>query len=396
MGPMSAVVFLPRQDSGPSVMLGSILFDPAALWLCESLKRAGVERFLVVCHHKDRERVAACFPEDALLLTEGAGLEEALRTFLDGAGRTVAVTRPVFLTDLGVTRLAQGVTQPQAGETQEPSGLCELSPSAAEALRAGEDLSAALQSHAVPYRGPVAVAVDEHGLVHDLPALAQSQGVGRLMAGGVRFIDCRGVYVGPRVTVEPGTLILPNVILQGDTHVGKNCRLGPNALLQDVTVGEGSAVNASQCLSCAIGSFTTVGPFAYLRPGTAVGDHVRVGDFVELKNAAIGHETKISHLAYLGDCDVGEASDIGCGTVTVNFDGARKFRTRIGSEAFIGCNTNLVAPVSVGDGAYVAAGSTITRDVPSGSLAIARSQQTVKHNWAKKRRARQEKDREKK
>ncbi len=397
----SAIVFLPREGPEPSVMLEPILFDPAALWLCESLKRSGVERFLVVCHHKDRERAAACFPADTLLLTEGAGLDDELRAFLEPGGRAVVVTQPVFLTDQGVERIAKGKAEldekelagyEAQGRDVSDHSVYELTGAAQEAFRAGQGFAEVLQTHACAYRGHMAVAVDRENLPSYLPRLAQTQSVLRLMDGGVRFIDRQSAYIGPRVTVDRGTLLLPNVILRGDTHVAKNCELGPNAMLRDVTVGEGTTVNASQCFECTIGAFTTVGPFAYLRPGTDVGDHVRVGDFVELKNAAIGDETKISHLAYLGDCDIGESSDIGCGTVTVNFDGARKFRTRIGDRAFIGCNTNLVAPVSVGDGAYVAAGSTITRDVPSDSLAIARSQQTVKHNWAKKRKARQDKE----
>ena len=131
-----------------------------------------------------------------------------------------------------------------------------------------------------------------------------------------------------------------------------------------------------------------IGPFAYIRPNCHVGENVKVGDFVELKNSTIGAGTKISHLTYVGDSDVGERVNFGCGTVTVNYDGFTKFRTTIGDDAFIGCNTNLVAPVKVGDGAYTAAGSTITDDVPGDSLAIARTRQTVKKQWAAKRRAR--------
>lgn len=202
------------------------------------------------------------------------------------------------------------------------------------------------------------------------------------------MLDPQQVYIAPTVTLEAGTMLLPGTILRGDTRVGKSCELGPNTMLRDVTVGDFTTVNASQCNECTLGSRTTVGPFAYIRPDTVVGDRVKVGDFVELKNSTIGDDTKISHLTYVGDSDVGEHINFGCGTVTVNYDGAKKFRTRIGDGAFIGCNTNLVAPVTVGPGAYIAAGSTITRDVPSDSLAIARSQQTVKNQWAKKRRAR--------
>ena len=132
-----------------------------------------------------------------------------------------------------------------------------------------------------------------------------------------------------------------------------------------------------------MGSDTNVGPFAYVRPGSTIGSHVKVGDFVEVKNSVIGDNTKISHLTYVGDSDVGEKVNFGCGTVTVNYDGQEKHRTKIGDRSFIGCNTNLVAPVTVEADSYIAAGSTITETVPSDALAIARSRQVVKEGWKK-------------
>ena len=140
-----------------------------------------------------------------------------------------------------------------------------------------------------------------------------------------------------------------------------------------------------------MGDETTVGPFAYIRPHCRIGSGVKVGDFVELKNSTVGNDTKISHLTYVGDSDVGRHVNFGCGTVTVNYDGHTKFRTVIGDDAFIGCNTNLVAPVQVGSGAYTAAGSTITDDVPADSLAIARSSQVNKRQWAAKRKKKERK-----
>ena len=130
-----------------------------------------------------------------------------------------------------------------------------------------------------------------------------------------------------------------------------------------------------------------MGPFAYVRPNSTIGDHVKVGDFVEIKNSVIGNGTKISHLTYVGDSDCGERVNFGCGTVTTNYDGFRKYRCTIGDDSFIGCNTNLVAPVKVGEGSYIAAGSTITDDVPADALALARMKQTVKEGWAARRRA---------
>lgn len=136
-------------------------------------------------------------------------------------------------------------------------------------------------------------------------------------------------------------------------------------------------------MESSVGSDTTVGPYAYVRPNSHIGSHVKVGDFVEVKNSTVDDGTKISHLTYVGDSDVGKNVNFGCGTVTVNYDGKNKFRTTIGNNAFIGCNTNLVAPVTVGDNSFIAAGSTITDEVPEDGFAIARQRQTVKNGWIK-------------
>lgn len=207
----------------------------------------------------------------------------------------------------------------------------------------------------------------------------------KLAAQGVVFMDPAAVYVESTVTVGTGTLLLPGTILRGNTVIGSNCEIGPNTMLVNCTVGEGTVVNSSQCMDSSIGAHTQVGPFAYIRPGCTVGDQVKVGDFVELKNSAIGEGTKISHLTYVGDSDVGGGCNFGCGTVTVNYDGKKKYRTTIGDHCFIGCNTNLVAPVTLGEGAYTAAGSTITEDVPERELAIARARQVNKPDWHDRR-----------
>lgn len=385
----AAVVFLPRDGEGRCLMLEPILFDPAALWLAETLRRAGVERFLVACYRDDRERARQCFPEGTVFVATGeeAGAQAELDTFLSAPGRVIVVTEPVFLLAGAAQRLRQGERSGQGR-----CGVMELSDEGRRAVLGGQDFLAALNAGGIPYGGELAMPVTRQALQTDLPTAAKAQSVRRLQKRGVRFVDPQSVWVGPQVQVGAGATILPGTVLRGQSYIGARCQIGPNTVLQDVTVGEDSVVNASQCSQCTIGSGTTVGPFAYIRPDTQVGSRVRVGDFVELKNSVVGDETKISHLAYLGDCDVGEGCDVGCGTVTVNFDGVKKFRTTIGAGAFIGCNTNLVAPVSVGQGAYVAAGSTITRDVPSQSLAIARAQQTVKNQWVvKKRQAKQEK-----
>lgn len=219
-------------------------------------------------------------------------------------------------------------------------------------------------------------------------AQARLERVVALMEQGVEVLDPTTVYLDDEVTVGRGTLLLPGTVLRGRTVIGENCEIGPNAMIRDCVIGDGVVVNASQLNESTVEAGAKIGPFAYVRPHCHVGRDVKVGDFVELKNSVIGPGTKISHLTYVGDSDVGGGVNFGCGTVTVNYDGTAKFRTTIGDGAFIGCNTNLVAPVKVGEGAYTAAGSTITEDVPADSLAIARSIQVNKKQWAAKRRSR--------
>ncbi len=152
--------------------------------------------------------------------------------------------------------------------------------------------------------------------------------------------------------------------------------------MEDAEIGENSKIKASWLARCTVGRNCTVGPFAQFRPGVHLKDGVKVGDFVELKNASVGNGTSIAHLTYLGDCTIGEKCNFGCGVVTANYDGKQKYQTIVGDRAFIGCNTNLIPPVSVGDGAYTAAGTTVDQDVPEGALAIGRSRQEIKENWA--------------
>jgi bifunctional UDP-N-acetylglucosamine pyrophosphorylase/glucosamine-1-phosphate N-acetyltransferase len=207
-----------------------------------------------------------------------------------------------------------------------------------------------------------------------------------LMRQGVTMIDPDAVYIDAGVKVGRDTVIYPNVTLEGAAVIDEEVILYPGSRIADSFIGRGTTVQNSVVLESHVGEHTTVGPYAYLRPGSEVGSHCRVGDFVEVKNAQIKDGAKVSHLTYVGDGEIGEKSNIGCGTVFVNYDGKKKYRTVVGKGVFVGCNTNLVAPVTVGDGAYIAAGSTVTEDVEADALCIARSRQVVKPGWAKKRR----------
>ncbi len=195
---------------------------------------------------------------------------------------------------------------------------------------------------------------------------------------GVIFECADGIVIEETVKIGKGTRISPNVTLRGETEIGENCTLTGGTVIVDCIVGDGSTVNASQCTQSRIGKEVSVGPFSHLRPGSVLEDHVHVGDFVEVKNSTIGVGTSVAHLTYIGDSDVGRNVNFGCGCVTVNYDGARKYRCKIGDNAFIGCNVNLIAPVEVGDNTFIAAGSTITDEVPGGDFAIARARQVNK------------------
>lgn len=203
---------------------------------------------------------------------------------------------------------------------------------------------------------------------------------------GVTIVSPETTFIAPDAVVEAGTVIMPNTIIKSGCKICKNAVIGPNSLLFKATIGERTSVNSSQVYESTIGENTTVGPFAYVRPECVIGDNARIGDFVELKKSTIGNGTKVSHLTYIGDAKVGERVNFGCGTVVVNYDGYNKNLTTIGDDAFIGCNTNLVSPVTVGNRAFTAAGATITQEVPDGALAVARSRQKNIEGWNDARR----------
>lgn len=204
------------------------------------------------------------------------------------------------------------------------------------------------------------------------------------MINGVTITDPDNTYIGKDVKIERDTIIYPGCMLEGKTEIGKSCIIGPNTRITSSSVDDCVTIQSSVLVNSKVKSYTTVGPFAYLRPNSVIGEHVRIGDFVEIKNSNIDDGTKVSHLTYVGDSDVGKCVNFGCGTVTVNYDGKVKNRCKIGDGAFIGCNTNLVAPVEIAERGYTAAGSTITKNVPEDSLAIARVRQENKDGWRKK------------
>lgn len=206
-----------------------------------------------------------------------------------------------------------------------------------------------------------------------------------LMNNGVDIPCTDGIIIGPDCKIDCDTKILPNTVICGNVTIGEDCVIGPNSHIENAQIGNGVKFNNSQIRNAKIMNNADIGPFVQVRPDAVIGDNVHLGNFVEVKNSVIDTGTKVSHLTYVGDSDVGKDVNFGCGVVTVNFTGKTKHRTTIKDRAFIGCNTNLVAPVTVGENSYTAAGSTITQDVPDNSLAIARERQINKEGWVKEK-----------
>ena len=226
--------------------------------------------------------------------------------------------------------------------------------------------------------------------VNDRVALSQAEQIMRRrvnqyhMQNGVTLIDPQTTYIDSDVEIGSDTVIMPGTMISGRTTIGPDCQIGPNSEIKNCEIGEATVIRQSVAHDSQIGSNVNIGPFAHIRPQSNIQDEVKIGNFVEVKKAFFGKGSKASHLSYIGDAEVGSDVNIGCGSITVNYDGKNKYLTKIEDNVFIGCNSNLVAPVTVGKGAYVAAGSTITEDVPGEALALARARQINKENYVQK------------
>ena len=228
---------------------------------------------------------------------------------------------------------------------------------------------------------------DETLGVNDRVALSQAEIImknrinRKNMVNGVTIIDPSNTYISADAIIGSDTVLHPGTIIEGNTVIGSDCEIGPHTVIRDSEIGDRTTIRQSTVHDSKLGTEVSVGPFAHIRPDSVIGDEVRVGNFVEIKKTVFGNRSKASHLSYIGDAQVGEDVNLGCGSITVNYDGKNKFKTVIGNGVFIGCNSNLVAPVTVEDGAYVAAGSTITENVPSKALSVARARQVNKEDY---------------
>lgn len=227
--------------------------------------------------------------------------------------------------------------------------------------------------------------------VNSRAQLAQAQAVmfkrvlDKHMTNGVTIVDPSSTYISIDAVIGRDTVIYPGTMIEGKTEIGEDCVIGPNMRIGESIIGNGVKAQNSVITESRVSDNVNIGPFAYLRPNSSIGSGVKIGDFVEIKNSNIGNNTKIPHLTYVGDADIGSGCNLGCGTVVVNYDGVYKHRTLVEDNVFVGCNSNLVSPVAIRSNSYIAAGSTITEEVPENALAIARSRQINKEDWVLKR-----------
>jgi bifunctional UDP-N-acetylglucosamine pyrophosphorylase/glucosamine-1-phosphate N-acetyltransferase len=379
----------PPVGTGHAVMVAGEGLDPSAdtvMVVCGDtpLISSGTLRTLLAHHLSEGA--------EATLLTarpdDPRGYGRVLR---DGTGRLIGVVEE---TDAGPEELA--IPEVNAGiycfERQFLySALAEVKRSNAQGEYYLPDAIALLvrQGHKV---GSLEASAEEVVGVNTRADLARAEQIlrrrmaRRLMEGGVTLVDPETTYVETTVEVGRDTVIFPGTLLRGRTVIGEDCRIGPFTTVEDSRLGSGVVVRYAVVEGSEVADGCTIGPFAYVRPGTRLSQGVKIGGFVEVKKCQIGEGTKVPHLTYLGDAVVGERVNIGAGTITCNYDGKAKWPTYIEDEAFIGSNTNLVAPVRIGRGAYVGAGSTITKDVPPGSLGVARSRQSNIPGWCRRKR----------
>lgn len=239
-------------------------------------------------------------------------------------------------------------------------------------------------THAVVLEEELFMGVNDLWQLAEASRLLNQSLLKRHAEAGVMIVDPSTTWVGPDVEMGQGTVIEPMTMLSGKTVIGRACHLGPNTKIENSRLGDEVQALMSYVHGAVMEKGSRCGPYAHLRPGAHLGERAKVGNFVEIKNANLGKKASVNHLTYIGDGDIGDHSNIGAGTITCNYDGFKKSRTKIGNNSFVGSNSTLVAPITIGDGAFIAAGSVITQDVGDDALAIGRARQEEKEGWAKR------------
>ncbi|MBP3412744.1 MAG: hypothetical protein J6K89_05730 [Oscillospiraceae bacterium] len=384
MNGLSAVIFVPddcaKTGYPQPTMLSPILGVPLLTWLSHALVEGGFGRFFLVGNEPYLSQARACMPSWIEIMTSAdSDPADQLHVFLSTADEAeeevTIVAGPVLY--LPMLKRADGMRESAACLVQREDLM--------DALDNEQPFSQFLHENGNALRDCEGFfSVESPAAFPEMLRLLRRDQVLRLSREGVEILDPDSCYIEPTVRFEKGARLMPGTILRGRSLIRAGACIGPWSLVEDSEIGEGSVVNASQVYGSQIAAEALVGPYAHIRRGTELGRGAHIGSFVETKNAKIGENTWASHLSYLGDAEIGSDCNIGCGTSTANYDRVDKHKTIIGDHAFIGCQTVLVAPVTVGDGAYIGAGSTITEDVPENALGIARNRQSNKKDWSSK------------
>ncbi len=403
---------VPTGGSKYPMLLHEALFKPLLRWMSDALYASGTRSVCVVRDDSALDDLLlACFSPSLCDITVLEAHTEAVKrdvlSFVSASAEDVLfVTAPALLTAHSIQTLCaahtaggQFVTE-LLTDDETPTGVYCFASNVSGQLFSFlddsfnfQDACKQMNADKLPL-GEYFVSDGDGGAarianpleLHLARRALQTAVVERHMRNGVTILDPANTTISSDAIIGRDTTILPGVMIQGECVIGEDCEIGPFAVISSCIIGDRCVINASQLYDSQMGSDVKVGPYAYVRPDCVLGSNIKIGDFVELKNAHVGNGSKIPHLSYVGDADVGRRVNIGCGAITVNYDGSRKHRTTIEDQAFIGCNTNLVAPVKVGQGAYTAAGSTITDDIPVGALGIARTRQENKEGWVSKKR----------
>ncbi len=382
---LSAVIFVPDDTAKTGfpqpLMLQSVLGAPLLGWLAGTMFEDGVQRFFLVCHDRWVEQARKSLPAQAeVMTTMDSNPADLLHVFLSTADEEEQ--------DITIIAGPAAYVPSSARRSGAPLGACVYRANRELLMDALDDqfiFSRFLKDNCSlmsDYDG--FYTIDSPASALEFASVLRRDRMLRLMKQGVEIFDADQCHVDPSVRIERGAKLFPGAILRGSSVIRSEAVIGPWSVIEDSEIGERAAVHASMVFGSRIAADALVGPYAHIRENAEIGRGVRIGNFVEVKNTKIGDRTFAAHLSYLGDAEIGSDCNLGCGTATVNFDRVEKHRTTVADKAFVGCHTALVAPVTVGEGAYIAAGSVITEDVPANALGIARSRQSNKRDWAAK------------
>ncbi len=380
---LSAVIFVPDDTAKTGfpqpTMLQKVYGYELLSWLSEALYSSGIGRFFLVCHDRYVQQARACLPAEAeIMTTADSNPADLLHVFLSTADEdevTIVAGSAIYAPTLAVRT-----------DAPKPSCICRASREALmDALDDNFSFSRFLRENCAFLSDcDGCFTVDSPAALLEMANMIRRDRMLRLMKQGVEIEDADNCDIAPSARIEPGVILRKGAILRENCIIRSESIIGPWSVIESSEIGERTVVNASQIYASKVAADCMIGPYAHLRADTVLERGVKIGNFVEVKNSHIGENTWASHLSYIGDAQFGARCNLGCGTVTVNFDRVNKHQTTVGDDAFIGCNSALIAPLTVGNGAYIAAGSTVTDDVPDQALAISRTRQTNKKDWAAK------------